>query len=156
MRWTFYNKLKETYPNVSLTYGYITKNTRITNGLEKTHYNDAKCITGFPKSKSLDYYYHQRKVRSHNRQLHKCKINKGGTRKSNIAPKEVFGFQLFDKVRYNNAECFVFGRRTSGYFDIRTLDGTKISPCAKHNTLQLLEKRKTILTERRSKNTIVV
>jgi len=156
MRWAFYNKLKGIYPNVSLTYGYITKNTRITNGLEKTHYNDAKCITGFPKSKPLDCYYHQRKVRNHNRQLHKRKINKGSTRKSNIAPKEVFGFQLFDKVRYNNAECFVFGRRTSGYFDIRTLDGTKVSPCAKHNALQLLEKRKTILTERRSKDTIVV
>ena len=156
MRWAFYNKLKEIYPNVSLTYGYITKNTRITNGLEKTHYNDAKCITGFPKSKPLDCYYHQRKVRNHNRQLHKCKINKGGTRKNNIAPKEVFGFQLFDKVRYNNAECFIFARRTSGYFDIRTLDGTKVSPCAKHNTLPLLEKRKTILTERRSKDTIAV
>lgn len=29
MRWTFYNKLKEIYSNVNMTYGYITKNTRI-------------------------------------------------------------------------------------------------------------------------------
>src|SRR5690606_40145573 len=28
MRWTFYNRLKNIYPNVELTYGYITKNTR--------------------------------------------------------------------------------------------------------------------------------
>ena len=35
MRWTFYNRLKEMYPNVKMTYGYITKNTRITNNLPK-------------------------------------------------------------------------------------------------------------------------
>ena len=29
MRWAFYKRLKEIYPNVSLTYGYITKNPRI-------------------------------------------------------------------------------------------------------------------------------
>lgn len=27
MRWSFYNKLKELYPNASMTFGYITKNT---------------------------------------------------------------------------------------------------------------------------------
>ena len=48
MRWAFYNKLKELYPNVSMTYGYITKNTRITNGLEKDHHIDARCISGNP------------------------------------------------------------------------------------------------------------
>ena len=35
MRWNFYERLKNTYPNVSMTFGYITKNTRITNGLPK-------------------------------------------------------------------------------------------------------------------------
>lgn len=45
MRWAFYNKLKEIYPNVSLTYGYITKNTRIENNLPKEHYIDARCIS---------------------------------------------------------------------------------------------------------------
>lgn len=35
MRWNFYNKLKALYPNVNLTYGYITKNTRINNNLPK-------------------------------------------------------------------------------------------------------------------------
>lgn len=36
MRWSFYNKLKEIYPNVKMTYGYITKNTRIENNLPKS------------------------------------------------------------------------------------------------------------------------
>lgn len=29
MRWISYNQLKERYPDVSLTYGYLTKRTRI-------------------------------------------------------------------------------------------------------------------------------
>ena len=37
MRWAFYNRLKEQYPNVSLTYGYVTKSTRIVNNIAKTH-----------------------------------------------------------------------------------------------------------------------
>lgn len=152
MRWSLYNRLKEIFANVSMTFGYITKNTRITNKILKTHYNDARCISGNPNVKPLGCYYFQKKVRNHNRQLHKCKINKGGIRKSNQAPKEVFGYQLFDKVRYNNTECFVFGRRTTGYFDLRILDGTKVSPCAKHSDLKLLEKRKTLLVEKRVKD----
>ena len=37
MRWAFYKRLKKEYPNVSMTFGYITKNTRITNNLPKEH-----------------------------------------------------------------------------------------------------------------------
>lgn len=147
MRWTLYEKLKEEYSNVSMTYGYITKNIRIENGLPKEHYIDARCISGNPKAKSDGTYYYQKKVRCHNRQLHKMSIGKGGYRKANQAPKYVFGFQLFDKVRYKGQECFVFGRRTSGSFDIRKLDGTKINANIMHKKLELLEKRKTILCE---------
>ena len=55
MRWFFYNKLKEKYPNVKNTYGYITKNTRIENKLPKTHNVDAYCITGNIEAKRLDF-----------------------------------------------------------------------------------------------------
>lgn len=150
MRWTLYEKLKEEYSNVSMTYGYITKNIRIENGLPKEHYIDARCISGNPKAKSDGTYYYQKKVRCHNRQLHKMSIGKGGYRKTNQAPKYVFGFQLFDKVRYKGQECFVFGRRTSGSFDMRKLDGARISAGVTYKKLKLLEKRKTILTERRT------
>ncbi|MCP5461163.1 MAG: HNH endonuclease [Thermotogae bacterium] len=37
MRWASYNKLKEQYSNVHLTFGYITKNVRIKHNLEKSH-----------------------------------------------------------------------------------------------------------------------
>lgn len=150
MRWVFYNRLKETYPNVSMTYGYITKNTRIINGLEKDHHIDARCISGNPLATPLKNLYLYKKVRCHNRQIHKNTILKGGYRKFNQAPKYVSGYQLFDKVLYNNQECFIFGRRSSGSFDVRLLDGTKLSAGVSYKKLKLLEKRKSYLIERRT------
>ena len=150
MRWAFYNELKELYPDVHITYGYLTKNTRIRNSLDKTHYIDARCISGNPLAKPLGYYFYQKKVRCHNRQLHRATILKGGYRKSNQAEKFVYGYQLFDKVKYLGKEAFVFARRTSGSFDIRTLDGIKLSAGVTYKKLELLEKRKPLLTERRA------
>lgn len=149
MRWAFYNELKERYQNVSMTFGYITKNVRIQHDLPKEHYVDARCISGNPTARPLGYYFYQKKVRCHNRQIHKQKISKGGNRKCNQAPYEVMGFRLFDKVRCNGQEAFVFGRRSSGSFDVRKLDGTKLSAGISCKKLQLLEKRKLYLTERR-------
>ena len=149
MRWNFYKRLKEIYPNVAMTYGYITKATRIENNLPKEHHIDARCISGNPKAKPLGDIYYQKKVRCHNRQIHKNTILKGGYRKLNQAPIYVTGFQLFDKVSYNNQECFIFGRRSNGSFDIRLLDGTKISAGISYKKLKLLEKRKSYLVERR-------
>lgn len=146
MRWTFYNRLKELYPNVLMTYGYITKNTRIRNELPKEHYVDALCISGHPKAERLGYYFYQKQVRHNNRQLHKATILKGGIRKSNQAPKYVKGFQLFDKVKYQNESYYIFGRRIRGVFDLKKLNGKKKT--LSYRNIILLEKRKTILTER--------
>ena len=149
MRWAFYNRLKKTYSNVSLTYGYITKNTRIENGLPKKHYVDARCISGNPIATTSGEVFYQKKVRCHNRQIHKNTILKGGIRKRNQADYLVKGFRLYDKVKYKDLECFIFGRRSSGSFDIRKLDGTKVSAGVSFKRLRLLETRKTLLTERR-------
>ena len=152
MRWAFYGKLKEKYPDVRMTFGYITKNTRITHKLPKEHYIDARCISGNPDAEPLGYYFYQKKVRCHNRKLHRDTILKGGIRKNNQAPYKVFGFRLFDKVLYKNEECFIFGRRLSGGFDIRKLDGTKVSASVSHKKLKLLEPRCSYLTERKVDN----
>lgn len=45
IRWYLINQLKEKHSDINVTYGYITKNHRIENGIEKTHYNDAFAIT---------------------------------------------------------------------------------------------------------------
>ena len=151
MRWALYNKLKETYPDVEATYGYMTKHKRIEKGLEKEHYNDAYCIASNLEAKPLETYIYQRKVRCHNRQIHKFNLLKGGRRKLNQVPYLVKGYRLFDKVRFQNQECFIFGRRSSGYFDIRRLDGTKVSAGISYKKLELLEARKSILSEERSR-----
>lgn len=147
-----HHKLKELYLNVKLTYGYITKHTRINAGLEKSHRTDARCISGNVLAKPLDYYYYFKFVRKQNRQLYKANISRGGIRKTNKAPRYVHGFQLFDKVFYQGKECFVFGRRSSGYFDLRKLDGTKIHVSANYKQLSLIGRARTILCERRMGN----
>jgi len=141
MRWAFYNKIKKLYFNVSLTYGYITKNTRITNNLPKEHKVDALCITGNHLVKRLQDYYYIKQVRRHNRQIHKANILKGGIKKLNQAPYLVKGFRLFDKVQFEGIECFIFGRRSTGYFDLRRLDGTKVHRSASFKKLDILEIR---------------
>ena len=70
--------LREKYDNVKCTYGYITKYTRIKNHLEKDHNIDARCISGNPLAKPNGKVYIVKKVRCHNRQLHKFKTSKGG------------------------------------------------------------------------------
>ena len=149
MRWFIFNKLKEIFPEAKLIYGYITKNTRIANGLEKSHMVDARCISGNPLAKPNSETFFIKQTRKNNRQLHKANTLKGGIRKANKAPYLVKGFRLFDKVEFNKKECFIFGRRATGYFDLRLLDGTKVYASASYKKLRLLEKAKTLLIERR-------
>ena len=148
MKWNFYNRLKLKYDNVSLTYGYITKNTRITNKLPKEHRIDALCITGNPNVKYCDTWYRMKCVRKHNRKIHKLTINKGGTRKLNKSPYLVKGYRLFDNVLYDKKEYFIFGRRLSGWFDIRDLLGNKVKNGSVNNKyLKLINKNNSILIE---------
>ena len=153
MRWAFYDRLKELYTpfgvEVINTYGYITKNTRIEHGLPKEHYVDARCISGNPAAKPLGHYYFQKKVRCHNRQIHKNTILKGGIRKRNQASYEVKGFRLYDQVLWKGQKCFIFGRRSTGRMDLRLLDGTHINASVGHKNLKLLSMRKNYLIEQR-------
>lgn len=151
MRWTFFERLKKAHPELSVrnTYGYLTKHSRISHGIAKSHCADAYCIAGHLKAKRLAGYYFQKQTRRHNRQIHKLTILKGGLRKRNQAAYEIKGFRLFDKVKVFGEEGFIFGRRASGYFDVRKLDGKRISAGISSKKLTLLEKRKTYLTEYR-------
>lgn len=151
MRCTLFERLRKTYPNLSLdnTFGYLTKHKRIIAGLPKTHCADAFCIAGNLGAKRSGVYLYQKQTRKHNRQIHKCSILKGGVRKRNQAPYLMKGFRLFDKVLCQGEVGFIFGRRSSGYFDVRRLDGTKISASISYKKLLLMEKRKTFLTELR-------
>ena len=149
MRWALYGKLKAIYPDVKLTYGYITKNTRIKNGLPKDHYIDARCISGNPNAVSNGNVYYYKKVRCHNRQIHKTNFIKGGYRKRNQAPYEVKGFRLYDQVLWKGQKCFIFGRRATGRMDLRLLDGTHINASVGYKNLKVLKMRSNYLVEQR-------
>lgn len=150
MRCAVYNELKARYADVCLTYGYLTKHTRIANGIAKTHAADAYCIAGNVTAQRLGEFQRSRFVRRHNRQLHKLSILKGGIRKANQAARFVMGFQLFDKVRYKGQVCFVIGRRTSGSFLIKDFDGKTVNAGAGRKRLALVSRTGTLLTERRT------
>ena len=153
MRWSLYEQLQEEYgaENVSITYGYITKNTRIRLGLEKSHVNDAFCIAGNLEAKPLETMLVEKKVRRHNRQIHRFNTITGGKRKLNQAPWQVHGFRLFDKVFFQGQECFIFGRRKSGYFLLKKLDGTRVHASAKAKELKLIEESRGYIKERRER-----
>lgn len=145
MRWAVYNEAKAEFDNVQLTYGYFTKHTRISNGIEKSHTADARCISGNPLAAAQKGIYFMRLSRRHNRQIHKCTILKGGYRKLNQAPYMVKGYRLFDKVRYQGQEAFISGRRTSGSFSIKTFDGKSLSDGVSFKKLLFLNISRTCL-----------
>ncbi len=156
MRATLLQRLRSELPiPVIETRGYITKATREKLlVLPKSRTNDALAIAqgknGFnvgylPGIVQTDRIYTIRPVRHHNRQLHKATILKGGVRKANQAEKYICGFRLYDKVLYNGIECFVWGRRTSGSFLLRQLNGEKVKDGVSYKHLKLLERSQSYL-----------
>ncbi|WP_074944300.1 RNA-guided endonuclease IscB [Succinivibrio dextrinosolvens] len=147
MRNFFFKELCNKYPCVKCTYGYITKHLREKYHLKKDHHVDARCICGTPQALPSDVYL-MKKVRCHNRQIHKFITLKGGRRKLNQAPYTVKGFRLFDKVKIDGKVGFIYGRRTRGAFDIRTVYGERINGSISYKKLQLIETRKSWLIEK--------
>ena len=122
------------------------------NNLPKEHYVDARCISGNPLAKPLEYYLYQKCVRRQNRKMTKDKFIKGGIKKNNQLVGDIFEFGLFDTVEYKKQRCFVFGKRKSGFLDVRTLDGEKVNNGSiSYKKLKLIQKNNNILTTRRIK-----
>ena len=147
MRKTLMKRLRNMFPNTEIkeTMGYITKYWRERKNIEKSHTSDAFVIAKNLDAKRLDKYLLIIPKRQHNRQIHKCTINKGGKRKLNQTPKYVFGYKLFDRVICLGQEGFIFGRRSKGYFDIRKLNGERIHAGISYKKLKLLEHSNSML-----------
>ncbi|HAM49518.1 MAG TPA: HNH endonuclease [Nitrospiraceae bacterium] len=145
VRWMLIDRLRKRGFTVAPTYGHITKVNRAKLGLPKSHVNDAFVIAGGNGQLRSATHYMLKQVRKCNRKLFK------GDRSHirNTAPRLIRGFQRYDKVLYDGVECFIIGRRTTGYFDLRTLDGTKVHASAKASSIRLLERASTLLIERR-------
>ena len=154
MRPTLLKRIRLAHAGIPVenTFGYLTKSKRIALGLPKTHAADAFCIAGNLKAERPGVVFFQKQTRKHNRQIHKAKTLRGGIRKRNQSPYELKGFRLFDKVRCLGQIGFIFGRRATGYFDVRTLSGQKLSSSIHVKKLALIEKRQTFLSEWRKES----
>lgn len=141
MRWALYDKLKELYSNVTMTFGYLTKNTRIENNLPKDHYIDARCISGNPLAKSDGTVYLYKKVRRHNRKIYKDKIFKQNKKKKNQCSYEILGYRRYDIVKYLNQIYYINSLRTSGSFQIKSLKDKSFKKEISFKKLNLLQKR---------------
>ena len=111
IRWYLVNKLKEKYNNISFTYGYITKNHRIQNKIEKSHYNDAFCIAKGINQIRSSYVWQLQQYRRNNRGLEKfydakyidirtnekvggCELNSGRrTRNKNLSTENLHQYR---------------------------------------------------------------
>jgi hypothetical protein len=121
-------------------FGYETKQRRFELGIPKSHVNDAFVIAHGTDQPRCQHYL-VKQVRKQNRKLFKGPHS--GVR--NTAARFIRGFQRFDKVQWKGQACFVFGRRSTGYFDLKLLDGTKVHASAKARDCKLLESSSTWL-----------
>lgn len=139
MRKRIVELLKDEFDNVFETFGYLTKFNREKLGLCKSHCMDAFVISHNFNARLSSGEFLLRKVRRHNRQLHKAKPSKDGKRQRNQSSYIVNGFRRFDKVMYEGVECFITGKRSNGYFQLKKFDGTVISQGVSSKRLKLLE-----------------
>jgi N6-L-threonylcarbamoyladenine synthase len=146
MRWSFYNKLKESYNDVNLTYGYITKNTRISNGLPKEHRIDAYCIANNITASRVNSYYKYTQVRKKKRSLHEATARKG-RKKPNIYSKRNSKntkqvmcnnklWALLDKVKLGNSVGIITGFASKTAY-IQDFDGKYIQDNKKYKQVNL-------------------
>ncbi|MCL4408566.1 MAG: hypothetical protein M1542_07080 [Thermotogae bacterium] len=139
---------------VEVTFGSITKSNRMASNLIKAHDADTLVIAGENVSTArIDLPFFAKFVRRQNRFLHKANLLKGGREKVSTI-RSTKGYKRFDKVLYDGVECFIYGLRTSGCFDLRKLDGRKIHASANWKKLKKLESAKTLLIERQVNVTI--
>ena len=154
MRWAVYERAKKEFGNVNLTYGYITKHTRIENGITKTHAADAFCIAKNVHAMRLRSFFMCRCVPRHTRALHVVNPKKGGIRRKTIASHKIgkSNFQRFDMVRWKGMDCFIFGS-TNGRPILRDIDGLQVAnqPSVNIKTIKFLKRLKNnILMEERT------
>lgn len=145
MRWELYNRAKNIWNNVHLTYDYITKHTRVENGLDKGHSIDARCISGNPLATPCTEQWQMRQVANHTRSLHVQNMKKGGRRRSTIAPHFIgmTRLQRYDKVLWNDIRCFIAGS-TGGRPVLRNMNWTLTTPTASVNakTITFLSRKR--------------
>ena len=118
--------LREQFPSVKETWGYITAKGRRAAQVSKAHTEDAFVISGNIYAERAAYVHMWRQQPRHSRRLHEEVPHKGGHRKSKIAAKWIAAkktgmvFRRFDRVNVNGRDGFIAGS-TNGKLVIKDI-----------------------------------
>ncbi|MBF0443698.1 MAG: HNH endonuclease [Oligoflexales bacterium] len=104
VRWKLVEKLKQKYSNIDHTYGFLTKQKRISNELEKSHISDAFCIANGNIEGTRNAVYSIFQKRKNNRSL---QLNKKGQKPS--IRRTRYPIQPKDKILVNGKWYVVKG-----------------------------------------------
>ena len=133
---------------VRTTWGHITKTDREARGMPKTHYYDAVAIAvGQRKVQTLCGYVRGRCVPGGCYKLFTGKHS----HVPNQVDREFMGFRRFDKVRIpDGREGFVWARRKTGIFTLRSSDGTMLKEITARK-LYRIESASTLILENQNR-----
>ena len=110
LRWKIANKLRKLGNTISITYGYITKSTRIVLKLNKSHSNDAFCIANGNKQERTNIING-----SFNRRQNRCtQLNRKGFKPS--VKKQKYKFQPNNLIKFNNKTYIIKGIQNLGKY----------------------------------------
>lgn len=115
-------QLLRIYPEAIETFGFVTKENRLSIDVDKHHYLDACVIaTGGKEFKICSNIYKKRCIPKGDFQQ-----TKGSRSEQKLNTKKICGFRKFDKVKYFGKEYFIKGRMSTGYAILMDIDGNKI------------------------------
>lgn len=109
------------YPDAIETFGYITKENRLSLNVEKEHYFDACVIATQGNAFSVNCNLLRKKCIPQG----DFRATKGVRSEIPITTRKIGGFRKFDKVQYFGKEYFIKGRMSSGYAFLMSFDGVK-------------------------------
>jgi 5-methylcytosine-specific restriction endonuclease McrA len=132
------------------TFGYETKYQREVHlKLPKTHYFDAVAICTNEAQNVIPqpWVYFKRAISKGDYQQ-----TAGARSEQRIPTKKLFGIRKFDRIETPKGTGFVKGKRSSGYFAICRIDGTKISDSVsvKSNCTRLQARTSTLTQKKES------
>ena len=119
---TLRSMLLKHYPEAIETFGFITKENRLSLNLPKEHFIDACIIASGCEEFVLPHeFFIKRHVTRGDYQSTK------GVRSEKLIPHyKILGFRKWDKVLYMGEEYFIKGRRSVGTCDLEDIYGNKI------------------------------
>ena len=115
-------QLLRIYPKAIETFGFVTKENRLSIDVDKHHYLDACVIaTGGKEFKICSNIYKKRCISKGDFQQ-----TKGIHSEQRLNTEKICGFRKFDKVKYFGKEYFIKGRMSTGYAILMDIDENKI------------------------------